>query len=125
MQPTSRAPHGPSQRRSFHFVASPSRSEDSKCAPPHLMRPRRWLSLASICIRRRDPYGVRRLGAAFGLATQPQTTIRHPTKSNAPMPIHPFLRNAILSLLAFLAPTSIPAQSLNVTPAAQSALNQI
>ena len=41
------------------------------------------------------------------------------------MSIRPVLRNAALSLLAFLSPALTPAQSLNVTPAAQSALNQI
>jgi tetratricopeptide (TPR) repeat protein len=64
----------------------------------------------------------------FELATQPQnnhkTTIRHPNQIKR-MPIRTLLRNAALSLLAFLSPALACAQALNVTPAAQSTLNQI
>jgi tetratricopeptide (TPR) repeat protein len=62
------------------------------------------------------------------LSSQPnsQSSTKHPTNERPPMPIPRLIGPALLLLtVAFFSPFPAPAQNLNLTPAAQSILNQI
>jgi tetratricopeptide (TPR) repeat protein len=65
-------------------------------------------------------------GAAFEVLAKLQTRVEHPTNRQPPkMPTHRLLLTSLLLVSSLFSPNPSTAQNLNVTPAAQSVLNQI